>query len=94
MRRFWIAILMALAFCVLRDESGAAPAALKPVDEAAQIQLLAAKLEELEKRISDLEVENQKLQENLHRLTMFTELGIHFDVERAMMIPLPNAVLR
>ena len=56
-----------------------------PPNKAARINKLLARMDEIDKKIAELQKEKENAELEFRNLTMFTDIGIHFDIERAMM---------
>lgn len=60
-------------------------APMPPLTKEAQIKKVMAKMDEIDKKIAELQQEREWAEMEFRNLTMFTDIGVHFDIERAMM---------
>jgi hypothetical protein len=94
MRPISCAAVLAISFLASSALSDNPFAPMPPVTKEAQIKKVMAKMEEIDKKIAELQKERELAEMEFRNLTMFTDIGIHFDVERAMMIPSPATLMR
>jgi hypothetical protein len=57
-----------------------------PPSKAEQIKKLIARMDEIDKEIAKLQTEKDSAELEFRNLTMFTDIGVPFDVERGMML--------
>lgn len=55
------------------------------VSKAEQINKLIARMDEIDKKIAELQKERENAELEFRNLTIFTDIGVPFEVERGMM---------